>query len=57
MCMYNDKKLSYTLNPNANLNSSISGDFAQNFFSETEDGKLVPRTLFVDLDPTAVGWL
>ena len=31
------------------------GDSAQSFFSEMESGRLVPRSVFVDLDPTVIG--
>ena len=49
--------LEHGIAPNGRPNpgfSRNSGDSRSSFFNETASGKLVPRTIFVDLEPTAV---
>lgn len=49
--------LEHGISPNGRPNSDFSknsGDSWRRFFNETGSGELVPRTIFVDLEPTAV---
>ena len=39
----------------SNPSSEIHDDSFNTFFNETEAGKFVPRSIFVDLEPTVVG--
>lgn len=49
--------LEHGISPNGRPNPDFAGnprDSHRSFFDETESGKLVPRTVFVDLEPTFV---
>ena len=52
--------LEHGIQPNGQISSDAadgaSDDSFSTFFSETSSGKHVPRGLFVDLEPSVIGW-